>query len=259
MGLFSRKCPVGEKAGHWTEESMRWFREQFGDDPLGSDPVLPTAELFPSELTGEEADVRELLDRLCAHLAVDPKWVTLEITPFGESGLVRQASYIWPVEPGYRPLAPDRHDRWENGRRVIEIHPDISTRPTDLMARLTRDLCHTRLLAEERITTKRRDHQQLADLLAVYFGLGIFAANASFDHHAGRYGGMRRVGHLPEPMFGYGLACYAWLRGESWPDWTEYLDHGPQSSMNHGLRYLARVAEPGELPAGLHPVDDSPD
>lgn len=232
---------------------MGWFREQFGDDPLGSDVVLP-ADLFPDERAGEP---QALLDRLCEHLAVDPDWVTLEITPFAETGLAGH---------DYRAAPPDdthRHRR-EDGRQVIEIPTglqpfDLVTRiptrlqPFEVVARLAHDLCHARLIAEERIAPKRRDREPLTDLLTVYFGLGVFTANACFGH-TGRW--VRRIGFMSEPMFGYSLACYAWLRGESWPDWTDHLQASPRSSMNDGLRYLSRVAEPGELSAT--PVDNSP-
>jgi hypothetical protein len=240
MGWFNRKCPVGEEAGRWIEESMGWFREQFGDDPLGADVVLPE-DLSPNERTWEY-EAQELLDRLCAHLAVDPDWVTLEFTPFAESGLDGHSFR------GAPPPSEHRHRR-EDGRQVIEIYPRLV--PFEVVARLAHDLCYARLLGEERIEPKRRDREPLADLMTVYFGLGIFTANACFAH-AGTW--VRRIGFMSEPMFGYGLACYAWLRGESWPDWTDHLQPSPQSSMDDGLRYLSRVAEPGEL---RHPVDDS--
>jgi hypothetical protein len=242
MGWFSPKCPVGEQAGAWIEESMGWFRDQFGDDPLGSDVVLP-ADLYTDDFNGTDAEVQELLDRLCGHFAVDPEWVTLEITPFAESGLDGHSLRAAP------PPSEHRHRR-EDGRQVSEIYPNFA--PFEVVARFAHDLCYARLLGEERIDPERRDREPLADLMTVYFGLGVITANACFAH-AGTW--VQRIGFMSEPMFGYGLACYAWLRGESWPDWADHLQPSPQSSMDDGLRYLSRVAEPGEL---RHPVDNSP-
>ena len=89
-------------------------------------------------------------------------------------------------------------------------------------------------------TSDRDDHERLTDLLTVYLGLGIFTANASFefsqDHHQRT---TRRLGYLTEPMFGYGLACYAWQRGERQPAWAKYVDANPRSYLKRGLRYLA--------------------
>ncbi|TDU86852.1 hypothetical protein EV138_0368 [Kribbella voronezhensis] len=47
---------------------------------------------------------------------------------------------------------------------------------------------------------------------------------------------------LPEPAFfpsGYGLARYAWLRGESAPDWASHLDTNPRVYLRDGLRFIA--------------------
>ena len=49
-------------------------------------------------------------------------------------------------------------------------------------------------------------------------------------------------------MFGYGLACYAVLRGEPDPAWAKYLDTNPRAYMRNGLRYLRHVAPGGGLP-----------
>jgi hypothetical protein len=43
-------------------------------------------------------------------------------------------------------------------------------------------------------------------------------------------------------MFGYGLACHAWLRGETDPSWARHVDTNPRSALRRGLRYLAEHA-----------------
>lgn len=89
--------------------------------------------------------------------------------------------------------------------------------------------------------TKPLDHEPLTDLLTVFFGLGIFSANAAFELSQ-RPGGWSagRLGYLTEPMFGYALAFYTWLRGDPDPDWSRYLDTNPRSYMKKGLRYLSK-------------------
>lgn len=49
-------------------------------------------------------------------------------------------------------------------------------------------------------------------------------------------------------MFGYGNACYAWLRGEENPDWARYLDTNPRVYMKNGLGYLNHAAVEGGFP-----------
>jgi hypothetical protein len=118
-----------------------------------------------------------------------------------------------------------------------------------LVATIAHELSHVLLLGDARISPDREDHEPLTDLLTIYFGLGIFSANAAFEYyreHRGRntYSRAARLGYLTEPMFGYALARYAWLRGEAEPGWARFLDTNPRSFLKRGLRYLARVPAP---------------
>ena len=63
------------------------------------------------------------------------------------------------------------------------------------------------------------------------------AANESRGVYACRRSS--RLGYLTEPMFGYGLARYAWLRDERDPQWARYLDTNPRTFVKRGLRYLS--------------------
>lgn len=107
------------------------------------------------------------------------------------------------------------------------------------LERGSHELAHVRLLGEERISRDRADQEPLTDLLTVFFGLGIFAANAARDFSQSSSGWQaQRLGYLTEQMFGYGLGCWATLRAESDPPWAKYLGTNPRTYMKHGLRYL---------------------
>jgi hypothetical protein len=49
-------------------------------------------------------------------------------------------------------------------------------------------------------------------------------------------------------MFGYGLARYAWLRGEADPGWARYVDTNPRTFVKRGLRYLKQAERIVSLP-----------
>jgi hypothetical protein len=137
-----------------------------------------------------------------------------------------------------------------------------------LVAIIAHELCHVRLLGENRITAARKDHERLTDLLTIYLGFGIFTTNAalSFSEDArgwsiqprgdmseriingARNDGYSRLGYLNEAEFGYALACYCRLRGEITPPWTTYLDPGPRTYLNQGLAYLAHSEPSGGFP-----------
>lgn len=240
MALFSPKCPVGPDLRAWTEESMAWLTSEFGREVLNRAPVLPTTEFFPGPYAGSGADIRKLVTQLCGYLDVPPDRLTIDIQPDdGEDDMVAE------LRLNRRSRFAAGHYRRENGRPVIAVDERLATRPVSLVATIAHELGHVRLLDEQRINADRHDQEQLTDLLTVHFGLGIFNANAAFEftqHDASSrhlHWSYARLGYLTEQMFGYALACYAYMRGEAKPAWARYLDTNPRTYMKQSLRYMA--------------------
>jgi hypothetical protein len=73
------------------------------------------------------------------------------------------------------------HHRVREGRSVTGIRADLARRPMSLVATIAQELGHVLLLADGRISRERQDHEPLTDLLTVFFGLGVFTANAAFE------------------------------------------------------------------------------
>jgi hypothetical protein len=218
----------------WIDASMDWFLVEFGLARLDGAVVLPTDDHFPGDYSGSRDDVRRVLEMLCAHVEVDPATVDLEHDEDDGTPLLEM---LVPIE-GRSSFAAG-HYRRRDGRSVIGIRDSQAARPTALVATIAHELGHVKLLGEGRIGPGRQDGEPLTDLLTVYLGLGIFSANAAFDFYRGNsYTKTSRLGYLTEPMWGYGLARYAWLRGESDPAWARYLDTNPRTFLKRGLRYL---------------------
>jgi hypothetical protein len=240
VGLFDAKCPVESREQAWIEESMAWFRARFGEEPLRQTVVLPTRDFFPGPYSGTTADIRPMVELMCQYAAVDVDMVSVEL--YGDSAeadLARVAGLT------YRSNSVAGHYRREAGRAVIGIDQTLVATPARLIATIAHELGHARLAEDN----AREDHEPLTDLLTVYLGMGIFTANACFDfsQDSGRQS-TRRLGYLTEPMFGYGLACYAWLRAERQPNWATFLDTNPRAFLRRGLRYLADNAATGQFP-----------
>jgi hypothetical protein len=231
---LAAKCPVRAKEQAWIEQSMRWFIGQFGDGVLRRPVVLPTDEFFPGRYTGSFDDVRGVLTRICAHMAVDTGHLDLEFVEDDDRELL---AHLPAYHSSYSGEAG--HYQRKNGRAVISVSGDQARDPVALVATIAHEVSHDRLLGENRITPDRADHEPLTDLATVFFGLGIFSANSAAVFNQGPRGWQaRRLGYLTEPMFGYALAYYAWLRTEPRPVWSRYLDTNPQAFLKKGLRYL---------------------
>ena len=235
------ECPVRPVEREWIEQSMDWLVSQFGPARLRAEVVLPTDDYFPGAYRGTRADVQAVLTRLCAHMGIDPARVDLE---HDEADDNPELSAHVPITTAGRGAAG--HHRVRDGRSVIGIRDDQAARPMALVATIAHELGHVLLLGDGRISARRKDHEPLTDLTTIFFGLGIFGANAAFDYWREvrgdyRYTRTSRLGYLTEPMYGYGLARYAWLRGEPEPGWARYLDTNPRTFLKRGLRYLAHA------------------
>jgi hypothetical protein len=253
----STECPVGVAEQAWIEASMHWFAGQFGTETALRDVVLPTSDLFPDADIGTPEQIEAMVARIHDLMSVDPSQQLL-VRLFGDSG----------DEAAEKSRRTVGHYHTENGRAVIGLDRREASDPAILVAIIAHELCHVRLLGENRITTARKDHERLTDLLTIYLGFGIFTTNAalSFSEDArgwsiqprgdmserilngARNDGYSRLGYLSEPEFGYALACYCRLRGEISPSWTTYLDPGPRTYLNQGLAYLAHSEPSGGFP-----------
>jgi hypothetical protein len=225
------------------EESMSMFRRELGAGPLARPVVLPTPEFFPDERTGTDADIDPIFRRVCSYAEVEASAITVEV--YGGS---EEAEFARATGLNYESKSAAGDYRREGGRPIVGVDRTAVARPERLVATIAHELAHHRL-RERDLDTDRDDREPLTDLLTVYLGLGVFAANAVFEYRVDlQHRSTRRLGYLTEPMFGYGLACFAWLREEPDPNWARAVDANPRSALRRGMRYLARNAQPGTLP-----------
>ncbi|WP_433462406.1 hypothetical protein [Spirillospora sp. CA-128828] len=260
-------CPVGVPHQVWIEASMTWFVHEFGRGPAMRGVVVPGPELRSAAYSGTPEQIEGLVALVCEWMGIDRSTLTVEL--FDRSDEDAAAAREEKRTVG--------HYRVENGRPVIGLDVTEASDASYLIAVIAHELCHVRLLGEGRITADRKDHEWLTDLLTVYFGFGVFTTNAALRYgetsrgfsvqplgyldertlNAARNDSYSRLGYLTEREFGYAMACYAWLRHDTEPDWAAELDPGPRVFLRQGLAYLTRNAGPGEFPtrrAGNIPV-----
>ncbi len=253
-------CPVDPVRQRWLESSLRWFADQFGTEILRRDVVLPAAGfLSDAGYCASPDQIETLVAHLCALMMVDFGLIRLEL--FDGSAGQKDAAMTG------RSRAVG-HFRIDNGRAVITLDQSECADPQLLTAIAVHELCHLRLLGERRIRAGRPDGERLTDLLAVYFGFGIFSTNAAMRFaradrdwsivpvgelddrtlNAARHEGYHRLGYLSSAEFGYALACYCWLRGDQHPGWAAYVNPGPRVHLEQGLAHLNASSPDGQLP-----------
>jgi hypothetical protein len=115
--------------------------------------------------------------------------------------------------------------------------------PQSLVATLAHELAHELLLGGGLLSPDAPDHEWVTDLLPVFLGLGIFAANSTVHDSSQTTGTMhswriRKQGYLPSQMFGYAMALFALMRHEKNPAWAKYLRLDAISALRAGMRYV---------------------
>jgi hypothetical protein len=235
MPLFGARSPVEDRERQWIEKMLAWCVERFGREALEAEVLTPTPSFFPGSYRGTPDDVLGVVDLVRAHLRIDPA----EITMLLYEGRA-------PAQPGVTGSRGRQtvagHYSVRDGVGVIAVGMDNAADPRRVVAVAAHELCHHKLLYRGLASTAERDHEALTDLATVFFGLGVFTANAAFTFSQGS-GGWRRqqLGYINQPMFGYALARVARLRGERDPAWARYLDTNPRGYLKQATRYLEKV------------------
>jgi hypothetical protein len=195
----------GEK--DWVENRLVWLKDQFGLEPLLRPPLDPASSLLPRRWSTSDEAGADLLKRLCEFMRVDPARVQLQYYSQSESHEVESAyaGEFHRSGPAGLFLHPE-----DNSRLVIALEESGLARPASLAATICHELAHVHLLADNRIKRDEEDCEPLTDLLTVYFGAGIFAANSAFQCYQwqdGRAGACKRkvtspndFGAMPWPV-----------------------------------------------------------
>jgi hypothetical protein len=235
-GLRLRRggCPVSPRAQKWIELRLAWLVDEFDLAPSAAAVTVPSRSFYPIAYCGTDGDVRSLARKVCSIMHVDYGRLRISVVEGSHAQARAAAAAIGAAFEGGFDIVVDA----------------LSTKdPAKLTAVLAHELGHVRLLGEARIEPDCFDCEQLTDLATVAFGLGVFGANASFEVQRSDNGiGSTSLGYLDQRMWGYALACYAWLGRDREPRWAQSLSENPRAYLRGGLKYLARNAAPGTLP-----------
>jgi hypothetical protein len=229
------------------ERWLDWCRREFGP-PARRVVAPPIAGFYPVGYFGSGRQIEELVHRVCRVMSVEA--ADLEIRYFETD----------PTEPGHsarRRTTVGTYHR-EDGRPVISLDLRSSADPARLTAIIAHELAHVRLRGEDRLPEFEPDEEPLTDFVTVYLGMGVFTANAAHTFTkttrgwsalpmgdltekmlaGSAFGRTHSLGYLDEHQFGYALACWAQLRGESSPGWARHLTPTIRAELHRGLAYL---------------------
>ena len=241
FGLLKPKLPVTPEQQQWVDTSFQRLAALLGAHRLlQAIVVLPTAEHFPDAYDRSETALRRMLNRVAAHMQVDP--LDVDVTLFAsEDDLTRG---LVPFYSGETSAAAGLYHHNPADKPHISINEAQLKDPMALVAVLAHELGHIILLRPGLIHRDDSEMEPLTDLLTVFLGFGIFTANAAFrfEQHTDNNShgwSAQRLGYLSEEQFGYALARFAYERGEAKPSWTRFLSTNIASYLKRSAAWLA--------------------
>jgi len=242
FGWFRARCPVDAAAKAWIESRLRWLTDEFelhlNDPPV----ILPTAQFFPQRYDGSDVSIRVLFDQVCGYMHVVPQLVHLDIfTP--------KPTPLWLVNEVGHAVPTEAAGTYQEATRkyIVRLNEDQLGEALDLVGTMAHELAHVRLLGESRISRDVFDNELLTDLTTVFFGFGVFRANAP-SASVGQMSlwpgtQLKRPEYMSLPMYGYALAHVAWWQGEPSPAWARHLNGHARAEFKASLRYLRETKD----------------
>ena len=203
-------CPVEEDTRIAIEKSFQLLLNIFGKDSTQKREVLiPNSVHFPIRYDGSEASALETLKVIANQMETPIEKITLdfyddnirEITEGSPGGL------YWGQN--------------EEGNFEISLCRKFLDEPENMVATMAHEVAHIKLLGENRL---EENDEPLTDMTTIFFGLGIFNANAAFEtFRDSHYHGWSTSGYLTQMEWGYALSLFAYVREEDKPNWANYL------------------------------------
>jgi hypothetical protein len=250
--LFPPKCPVDDATRGWVRDRYAWLTARFGDEAFLQPMVLPTTEFFPERFDGSLAALESVMHRIAERLGVASSSLQLELFDDGDAymDLLRQNQLEGRSRTEGAAGWFAEHESYSgfSAQFRIALGQSAARDPVVAVATLAHEVCHALLLGDHHLEGHEEDLEPLTDLATVFFGFGVFTANAGVREQAWQQGALHgwriaRHGYLPASTVGFALAWHAALRRESSPAWAGRLRADVRAPFRKAQRYLRQPSK----------------
>ncbi|HVA98626.1 MAG TPA: hypothetical protein VNG53_06995 [Bacteroidia bacterium] len=242
FGLFGNnkeeELPVNDEARQWIERATLWLINSFGEDSIKKRKILtPHHSNFPIKYNGEHQTAIDTMKIIAEQMEINPNDIQLDIYTEGQTEVGTGASRIFMQQvEGEKYSGGLYWGKQDDNKYHIGLEEKKLKEPLDMVATLSHEFSHIKLLGEKRI---EKNNEPLTDLTTVIFGLGIFNANAAFQTRRGVDSwSWSKLGYLSQMEWGYALALFAYVRGEKSPEWINFLAKNVKSDFKKSENYI---------------------
>jgi len=235
----SLKCPIDEETRIWMENAVLWMITKFSEPRLlAVRTYTPTEEDLPFDFTGDEKVVWSIAAIICQQMDLNPDDITI--------GFFDQITLEVNTGSGHTIFAqPMENERYICGRyngidsfgkHSISLESGQLMDPEKLVATLAHELSHVKILGSGLL---KENDEYLTELFTVFFGFGIFSANAAFRFFKTQNAwGYNAQGYFTQQEWGYALALYSYVHYQADPEWMKHLTPNILSDFKKGQSFI---------------------
>lgn len=230
--------PLDYELRKYFENNILWLNEVFPEPALDKRKVFTLSENdFPIEWNGSEKNALDTLKIVSENMQINFDEIEIDFYTEGMTELNMGGPPIFLENDEEQEFSAGLyHDKNEKGKYEISINSVCLKNPEALIGTIAHELSHVKLLGEEKI---EENDEYLTDLATVFWGFGIFTANASFQffQENDRWG-YNSIGYLKFDEWAYCLALFAFLRYEDKPYWSDLLNPTIKKEFYKCLKYM---------------------
>ncbi len=232
------KEPLNKSARQYFEQNMQWLAEQFPEPTLAERKIFtPTKIDIPIKWTVSEESAIAAMHIVADAMQIDRDEVELHFFDDNLREINMGTSVIF-IENDPQQITPAGlyHHKNEHGKYEISISRGLLDKPQDTIGVLAHELAHVKLLGHKELDF---NDEHLTDLTTVFFGFGVFNANAAFQFNktTDRWS-YKNQGYLKQEDWAYSMAILAFMRNEEAPTWSGYLNKTIKKDFENSLNYI---------------------
>lgn len=243
IGSFFKKkqfVPLDTELRKYFEYNLLWLESEFKDMPIEQRKVyLPNEIDFPFAWDGKEEAAIKVFKIVAEAMQINFEEIDVQ---FYSEGMTELNSGTMPIY-----LESDAEEVYsgglffgknEEGKYEVSINKNVLSDFEALVATTAHEFAHIKLMGEKRVV---ENDEMLTELSVVFFGFGVFAANASFRFFKDNIKwGFSRNGYLMIEEWAYCLALLAFLRNDDNEKWSNILNPTVKNEFDKALDYIMK-------------------